>query len=278
MEDLEQYRQQILSQLKLSVSEQDDLETETDPDIQRLNDQIVRLQQELAKLNQDKANIRAQKADELGEDDELMREYERGGAWNDEGFSTDGRYSNWGRTKMPSPKQIAFAKSLGVDNADGYESSDDLSWAIDQKMAERNKPSEKQISFAKSLGIENPESMTKKELSMAISSAKGVNEEFNDEEFDDVELEEGDSDLRVGTAQGMLSKIPQDKVAEIIKNLSPEEYQKFAGGLQSDALHAIFNNQGGGEVAATSPEGGEEISPEDGEQEAGGEPDLASLL
>ena len=110
-------------------------------------------------------------------DADLMKEYERGGRYNDEGFSRDGRHSNWGRTKMPSPKQIAFAKSLGVEYPEGYESSDDLSWAINQKKAEINKPSEKQIAFAKSLGIENPELMDKRRLSMAIDAAKGIREE-----------------------------------------------------------------------------------------------------
>lgn len=68
-------------------------------------------------------------------------------------------------------------------------------------------------------------------------------------DINDIELEEGDSDLRVGAAAGLMQKVPQGKVAEIIKNLGDEEYTQFVNGLKGQAFNVIF-----GHVDDPSPE------------------------
>lgn len=62
------------------------------------------------------------------------------------------------------------------------------------------------------------------------------------------ELEEG-GEIQVGAAQGLLGSVSQEKVSDLIKNMSPEEYQKFTSGLQSDAIQVLFKSgkEGGGE-------------------------------
>jgi len=248
MEELEQYRQQILAQLNQSVVEQNDIET--DPEIDRLNQEIIRLQQDLAKLNQEKADIQSRKADELGEE-EINED------------STEEKFT--------------FFVSGQVINVDTINNT--ATWYVDPMDYSKKAPTEEQVLDGLNKELNKDCVIVDKKQKNTQRGRHGVwytitfDECSNESSYD--ELEEGDSDLRVGTAQGMLSKIPQEKVAEIIKNLSPEEYQKFAGGLQSEALHAIFNNQTGDSEVAPSPEG--DIAPE-GDEEGSGEPDLASLL
>jgi len=72
---------------------------------------------------------------------------------------------------------------------------------------------------------------------------------------ENVEIEEG-GEIQVGAAQGLLGSVSQEKVSELIKNMSPEEYQKFTSGLQSDAIQVLF--KAGGEEAPSGDQGGEE--------------------
>ena len=270
MEELEEYRQEVLRQLQQSATVLPE-EVEVDPEEERLNSEIGRLQQELANLKAQKAEIESEKAAQMATEEEELEEisqFKRNElAWEYEQELDLERRRNM-FAKMPTGKQLSFAKSLGIKNPEDYTSAD-LRDEIDFVLRSRNKPTEKQISYAKSLGIENPESMGKKELSAAISSAKGVSEEeYLDEEE---ELEENDYRVPVSTLKATVQQIPQENIAEIIKTLSPEDYAQFAGGLQSEALQAIFNNQ---EEQSDQPD--VEAEPESGEGE--GEADLSSLL
>ena len=180
----------------------------------------------------------------LGEYETYRDEY--GVLWNDEGYSDHG-HVNWGRDRMPSQKQISFAKRLGI-NAENYESSYDLSRAIDKKMTERNKPTEKQISFAKRLGVENPESMTKKELSSAISAAKGVNENDEDEDIIDLSSIE-DPDERAETLRNLADL--EDEKSEILgEDDSEGGYENVVSMQGDDAEEALDILDEHGEEAA----------------------------
>jgi hypothetical protein len=98
-------------------------------------------------------------------------------------------------------------------------------------------------------------------VNKAPDQENGEDEQLNMSRYS--HLEEG-GELQVGAAQGLLGAVSQEKVAEFIKNMSPEEYQKFTDGLQSDAIDVLF--QAGKE---TPSDGGGEEEPLEGGDEGG---------